>query len=111
MKKISGVWDVTVNFNASEGFTNKLMKSGIEIEMSRAYKALFTANLNVKSAYINAYFPFQDKLGKSKYYPIYGTSLEKEVADKINWQMNESTLQVRIIPGVWRLEILDPVLK
>lgn len=107
IEKISGGWDVAINFNASEGFTNKLMKSGIEIEMSRAYKALLTANLNVKSVYINAYFPFQDKFGKSTDHIIYGTSLEKEVADKINWQANELTLENRIIPGVWRLEYLD----
>jgi hypothetical protein len=108
VKKLTGGgWGVSVDFNADENLTTNLTKKGIESDMSEAYTALYTANMNVKQASVAAFFPLRDEYGNDMDGIVYKTLLTSDVADKINWQSEKLTLRARIIPGLWETAILN----
>lgn len=107
VKQVGGGWGVFIEYNASENLTTNMTKKGIESDMSKAYIALYTADLNVKQATVAAYFPLRDQYGNNEDGIVYKTTLTSEVADKINWQAENITLQARIIPGLWKTSILN----
>lgn len=107
VKQVEDGWGVFIEYNASENITTNLTKKGIETDMSKAYIALYTANLNVKQATVAAYFPLEDQYGNNEDGVVYKTALTNEVADKINWQTPQVTLQARIIPGLWKTTLLN----
>ena len=41
--------------------------------------------------------------GHTSYQPVYDTILTRDVADKINWDADSTTLELQIIPGLWEV--------
>lgn len=106
-EKNSG-WNITVQFNADDNLTTNLRKKGIESDMSELYISLFKSGKNIKTVSISAYFPLQDQYGNVNDRVVYASSLDSEEAGKVNWNADQSTLKLSILPGVWTTTMLHP---
>lgn len=108
VKQVDRDWGVFVEYNADDSLTKNLRKIGIEKKMSEIYITLYTCGKNIRSASVAAYFPLVDKYGNESDGVVYKSILDKEEADKINWNSDPSTLKLSILPGVWTISILHP---
>lgn len=108
VKQTDASHGVFVEFNADDNLTKNLRKSGLEDQMSKIYKVLYTQNLDVATATITAYFLLVDKYGNESEGVVYKTILNKSEADKINWETNSATLRLQIVPSVWTTLIMHP---
>ena len=106
----NGGWGVAVEFNASDNLTKNLQRSGIERQMSEVYTALYKSGKNIKTASVNAYFPLRDQYGNVSDYVIYATTLDGDEASKVNWNVDQSVLNLSILPGIWTTNMLHPEL-
>lgn len=106
-----GGWAVTVDFNASDNLSTNLRKVGIEKQMSELYIALYKSGKDVRTATLTAYFPLQDQYGNVNDRAIYQSTLEKEEASKVNWNADQSSLKLSILPKVWTTTLLHPEFK
>lgn len=102
-----GGWGVFVDYNADDNVTTSARKKSIEMKMSEVYVALYTSNKDVRSASVAAHFPLQDSYGNESDGVIYKSVLGKSDADKVNFQANESTLKLRILPAAWETTVLN----
>lgn len=102
---------VEVGFNANDNFGNELIKSGMEKQMSEIYQELFTKYDNINEVSVGARFPLTDQYGNEKQSVVYYTTLTKEEAGKVNWNVDNTTLMLSILPGVWQTDILHPEFK
>lgn len=102
-----GGWGVFVDYNADDNVTTSARKKSIEMKMSEVYIALYTSNKDVRNASVAAHFPLQDSYGNESDDVIYKSVLSKSDADKINFQANESTLKLRILPTAWETTVLN----
>ncbi|NCQ56027.1 hypothetical protein COT86_00650 [Candidatus Collierbacteria bacterium CG10_big_fil_rev_8_21_14_0_10_43_36] len=103
-----GGWNVTVEFNANDNFSTNLRKGGIEKKMSEIYSVLYQSGKDIKTTSITAYFPLADQYGNESDGVVYKSTLDKIEANKVNWQADESTLQLTILPRVWTTVMLHP---
>lgn len=106
-----GGWAVTVEFNASDNLSTNLRKVGIEKQMSELYIELYKNGKDVRTATLTAYFPLQDQYGNVNDRAIYQSTLEKEEATKVNWNADQSSLKLSILPKVWTTTLLHPEFK
>ena len=102
-----GGWGVFVDYNADDNVTTSARKNGIEMKMSEVYIALYTSGKDVRNASVAAYLPLKDSYGNENENVIYKSVLGKIEADKVNFQSNESTLKLNILPGVWETTVLN----
>jgi hypothetical protein len=102
-------YDVLVEFNANNNFTNSMAKNGIEIEMSDVYIALYTSAIaqKIKIVDVKAYLPLTDKYGNTQDGVVYGSVLDGSDAAQINWSVDKATLELQILPGVWTTTIVN----
>lgn len=105
--QVDGGWGVFVDYNADDNVTTSARKKSIEMKMSEVYIALYTSNKDVRSASVAAHFPLQDSYGNESDVVIYKSVLSKSEADKVNFQANESTLKLRILPSAWETTVLN----
>ncbi len=103
-----GGWNVTVEFNANDNLSTNLRKKGIEKKMSEIYTTLYQSGKDIRIATVTAYFPLADKYGNESDGVVYKSTLDKAVADKVNWKVDRSTLQLSILPQVWTTVMLHP---
>lgn len=103
-----GGWNVEVEFNASDNLSTNLRKKGIESDMSELYITLFKSGKDIRKATVTAYFPLQDQYGNVNDRAIYQSVLTKEEASKVNWNADQSSLKLSILPGVWDTTLLHP---
>jgi len=103
-----GGWNVTVEFNASDNLSTNLRKKGIESDMSELYIALYKSGKGIKTVSISAYFPLQDQYGNVNDRVIYASTLDSEEANKVNWNTDQSSLKLSVLPGVWTTTMLHP---
>lgn len=61
--------------------------------MSEIYTVLYTSEYNVNSVVIMAFFPVTDKYGNDQEIIVYQSSLNKEEADKVNWNADNNLLK------------------
>lgn len=108
VEQIDGGWGVFVEYNADDNITSGLRKSGIEKRMSSIYIALYTSEKDIRTATVTAYFPLVDQYGNESQDPVYKSALDKEEADKVNWDADSSYLRLTILPQVWRITFLHP---
>lgn len=106
-----GGWNVTVDFNADDNLTTNLRKVGIEKEMSELYITLYKSGKDVSNATITAYFPLVDQYGKENDRAVYQSTLDKAEASKVNWNADQSSLKLSILPKVWTTTLLHPEFK
>lgn len=78
--------------------------------MADVYIALYTSNLDVRTASVAAYLPLTDTYGNTSDGMVYKTMLDKTVAGKVNWSADKSMLEWQVLPGVWTTTILNPSL-
>lgn len=107
----TGGWDVKVEFNASDNLSTNLRKKGIEGDMSELYIALYKSGKDIKTVSISAYFPLQDQYGNVNDRVVYASTLDSEEASKVNWNADQSSLKLSILPGVWTTTMLHPEFK
>lgn len=106
-----GGWNVAVEFNASDNLSTSLRKKGIESDMSELYIALYKSGKDIQTTTITAYFPLQDQYGNVNDRAIYQSVLTKEESSKVNWNVDQSSLKLSILPGVWDTTLLHPEFK
>ena len=106
IEQVDGGWGVFVEFNADDNLTTNLRKGSIESKMAEIYIALYTNSYNIRSASASAYFPLTDKYGNESSDVVYKSILNKTEADKVNWNANDASLKVSILPSVWTTSIL-----
>lgn len=104
----SFVWEPSTNtlsvaFNIDQNLTMDFIRGGIKTEMSDIYTAAFRSALPVQTVNVAAWGPFQDKFGNATYDPAYTTTMTRDVASQINWNANQSVLELTIIPGLWQV--------
>lgn len=99
--QMDGGWRIYVGFNADDYWTNKDIRVMIERRMSDVYTALYKSDFDIRSVHIAASFPFTDQYGNPGTDIIYKTSLDKEVADKINWDSDPYVLKFDTLPNLW----------
>lgn len=87
-----GGWGVFVEYNAGDNLTTNLRKGSIESKMSDIYIALYTSDKDIRTASVAAYFPLVDKYGNDVDGLVYKTVLDKEEAEKVNWDAPSATL-------------------
>jgi hypothetical protein len=104
-------YKIEIGFNASDNFGNNLIKTGIEGDMSKLYIALYQSDLNIEEVAIGAHFPMIDQYGNESDKVVYYSVLTKEEADRVNWQADESSLKLSILPQVWETVLLHPEFK
>lgn len=100
-----GMYVVTAIINADENLTEDLMKKGIWLDMSMIYITSFRELKNVSQVTVIANAILVDKYGKENNLPVLKTMLVKSEADKVNWNADESTLSLQILPQVWESQI------
>ncbi len=108
IEQIDGGWGVFVEFNANDNLTENLWKIGMEKQMAEVYKALYTGDMDIRTASAAAYFLLVDKYGNEKDDMVYKTILDKEEADKVNWDADDSMLKIEILPSVWTVSYKHP---
>ena len=106
-----GGWNVTIDFNASDNLSTNLRKVGIEKQMSELYIALYKSGKDVRTTTVTAYFPLVDQYGNENDRAIYQSTLTKEEASKVNWNADQSSLKLSILPKVWTTTLLHPEFK
>jgi hypothetical protein len=111
VKEDNELYAVEIDFNADDNLTTNLRKTGIEKKMSEIYTSLFTKGYNIEMVKINAYFPLMDEYGNEFDGAIYKTVLYKDDADKINWDADEATLDLQILPELWTVAFIHPEFK
>lgn len=100
---------VTVNFNMNQNITDDLMRDGIKTDMSTIYTDIFhKSNVAVSTVHLTVWGPFQDQYGNTKYEPAYSTTLTSDIANRINWSLDEAVLNLNIIPGLWTVDYAQP---
>lgn len=100
-KQAAGSYSIDSEYNA-ENFKKVL----IDQEMSIIYKALYTSGKDIGSVSIAAYSELIDENGNNAEQVVYKTILDKEAADKINFNADRATLEASILPGAWRTALL-----
>lgn len=106
-----GGWDVAVEFNASDNLSTNLRKKGIESDMSELYISLYKSGKDIKTVSVSAYFPLQDQYGNVNDRVVYASTLDNEEASKVNWNADQSSLKLSILPSVWTTTMLHPEFK
>lgn len=103
-EQVDGGYGVLVFINADDNLSEDYIKKGIWGDMADTYKALFKEDIGVTRATLFAHFPMTDKYGKTSDTMVLKTSLEKEEAQKVNWDADEASLHLSILPNVWTTE-------
>jgi len=104
--QIDGGWGVFVEYNPDEGISNDWTKKGIEVDMAKLYRVIYkNTGKDIRTATIAAYVPMVDKYGNTSDGMAYKTMLDKDVADKVNWSLDDSYLGLSIMPNVWDVTI------
>jgi hypothetical protein len=94
---------VNVDFNMDQNLTRDWTRDGLKMQMSALYIAIFHESVPaVKSASLRAWGPVTDRYGNNSYAMLTGTTLEATETSKINWKADRATLELEIIPGLWK---------
>jgi len=94
-------YSVLVNTNEQPGVSNGQTKTGVMMDMGRIYTALYKQPVGVNQAAVVAYMDMVDKYGKTSNEVVMKTSLDKSEAQKVNWNLAQSTLDQDILPNLW----------
>ena len=108
VKQVDGGWGVFTEYNADDNLTTNLRKGGIEVKMSDIYMALYKSGKDIRAASVAAYFPLEDKYGNTSDGMVYKSILDKDEADKVNWQADRASLELSILPKVWTTSFIHP---
>ena len=92
-----GNYTVEVNIN-SDSYQGLPL---LETESSKIYRSLYSSDLGVKNATVNAYHEFSDEYGNRTNEKVLTTELNQDVASKINFDADDTDLDVIIIPRLW----------
>ena len=74
-----------VKFEQAESWSDSTTKYAIERDMIKIYKALFMSSVPIWRIKIEAQMELIDKFGKPSIGRVYGTMLDDDVADRVNW--------------------------
>lgn len=96
---------VFVSINADDNLSEDWIKKGIWGDMTDIYIALYKQPVGIRQAAIVANFPMKDKYGNTSDDAVMKTSLEANEAKKVNWNQDEATLSLQILPNVWDIQI------
>lgn len=105
IKQVNGGYGVMVHFNASDNLSEDFIKKSIWGDMAKIYTALYKEPMDIATASLFAHFPMKDKYGNSSDEVVMKTSLDKGEATKVNWNQDQATLSLQILPQVWTTDI------
>lgn len=101
---------VIISYNADENLTTNLTLTGIKGKMGELYTKLYKSHSPLKSVSVCAYMSLTDKYGNASDDIVYTTVLQKEEANKVNWNADDAVLKYSILPKVWHNNFLHPAL-
>lgn len=85
-------------------FDTTFDRSRIEQTMANVYLELYKSGEPIQNVTIAIKESYRNSYGDSQEIIVYQTTLSKEEADKINWNADEASLQINIIPKVWTVQ-------
>ena len=96
-------WAVDVQFRAESNLTNRLTKRSIERDMMDYFHNIFTSEMPIRMAIIEAYMILMDQFGNEEENIVYGTTIWNNSASKMNWRNRHL-----INPGdVWEVHFMN----
>lgn len=101
---------VIISYNADENLTTNMTLTGIKGKMGELYTKLYKSHSPLKSVSVCAYMSLTDKYGNASDDIVYTTVLQKEEANKVNWEADDALLKYSILPKVWHNNFLHPAL-
>ena len=101
---------VIISYNADENLTTNLTLTSIKGKMGELYTKLYKSHSPLKSVSVCAYMSLTDKYGNASDDIVYTTVLQKEEANKVNWNADDAVLKYSILPKVWHNNFLHPAL-
>jgi|ADGO01.1.fsa_nt_gi hypothetical protein len=105
-EQVDGGYGVFVKFYDKYG-----IKGVIGEQMADIYKALYTSGKDVRTVSIVANTTLTDQYGNESEEAVLKTTLDKAVADKVNFNASEADLQYSILPGLWTVNSTHPALR
>ncbi len=107
-----GLWDIAVDFNASQNLTSGLTLDGIKMKSTDLYQGLYTSGVNnIEQVIVSAYLPGMDRYGNTTDTLAYRSELDGDVAAKVNWNADKATLELQVLPGLWNTLWVWPALQ
>ncbi len=79
--------------------------------MGDIYLTIYKNFHNITLVVISAYLPVIDKYGNQSEINGYETQLGGDDINKINWNLDDNTLKYQVIPGLWDLNKLSPLIE
>lgn len=104
-KQVDGGYGVLITINGDENLSNDLTKKGIWLDMAKLYTALYKEPMGVNEVAITANMNGVDKYGNTSNQVVMKTSLAKDEAQKVNWNADQSSLGLQILPNVWTTDV------
>lgn len=104
----TGALNLDINLDQTIGDPAK----SIEIQIADAYMSVFNQKdvPEVTTMTVTGWLPEVDSYGNSKYVEAVGTRLNKTDASKVNWNIDKPTLELQILPGLWKTFFAMPSL-
>lgn len=97
-----GSYTVMIKYNADEGYSSSSTRKDIIYTSSQMFKTIYKeTGKEIMQAGIFAYYPLTDKYGNNSDEVVYKCTLDKETADKVNWDQNENQLFSQTLPNLW----------
>jgi len=66
------------------------------------YIKLYNSEYNIADISIDGVFPTMDEYGNVGDALLLSTSIDKQTAEKVNWNQDDSILQYMILPNIWK---------
>lgn len=85
-----GLYNVNIRFNGEDSWSPSMTKKTIAWQMQDVYQGLYEAKLNIRDIYCFASLKLTDQYGQESVMVVYKTSLERAIAEKINWDRKRS---------------------
>ena len=102
-------WVIDIVFKGKDNFTHKMIRAGIEMNMTKGYKAIYTSGIPIRAVTIEAHMPLTDRFGNEEMGRVYGTRLRNEVGYKVRWE-SRNFISINFT-RLWETYWLQPFLK
>jgi hypothetical protein len=94
-----GGWNVDVALNGDDNLTSHLIRVGAYQQISDELIALYTTTSTVAKVSVDFYLRATDRYGHTNDTALYGATLDKTTAMKVNWSADKTLLAQQILPG------------
>lgn len=101
VNKLRNQYSVIVRYEAPTGWDEASTKRGIDRDSCDVFEAVYTCDYDFEKVDVIAYGKFYDKYGNESIEPAVKIKLEKETAQKINWEHFQSSNLEDVADKYW----------